>query len=249
MRIARLDRMPLKRKLAVVMIAVMAVSFALCASIVGVYGYRVGHREMREHLEILSSAVGDNCSAALVFDDETAAGEILSALAFEPAIIGAVLFDKRSNAVATFREGAPSGKPRGIMRVDRRITVEGDTVGYLTIWAETSEIAEELATAAVVAITGFLVAALVLLFVFNRMQPVLMAPLVDLHDTIRRIVRTRDYSIRAPRTVGDEMNDLVVAISDLVAQVEERIPNATAPPTTAGTSRPVPAEESPVRTR
>lgn len=247
MRNARLDHMPLKRKLAMVMIAVMAVSFALCASIVGVYGYRVGHREMREHLEILSSAVGDNCSAALVFDDERAAREILSALAFEPAIVGAVLCDKRSNAVATFREGAPSGKPRGIMRVDRRIAVEGDTAGYLTIWAETSEIAEELATATVVAITGFLVAALVLLFVFDRMQPALMAPLLNLHDTIRRIVRSRDYSIRATRCAEDELNDVVMAFNDLLAQLEERAPDVRAPTTPAAMD--AQADEIPVKTR
>jgi methyl-accepting chemotaxis protein len=136
------------------------------------------------------------------------------------------------------------------MRVDRRILVEGDTVGYLTIWSETAEITTRLATSAVVAITAFVVATLVLLFVFDRMQPVLMAPLVDLHETIRRIVRTRDYSVRAKRTAADELNDVVVAFNDLLAQIEERdsAPAAAATPATPANAT-TPSDEMPVRIR
>ncbi len=238
-RMAWLDRVPLKRKLAALMVLVMGASFGASALITGIYGYRADRRAMEHHLDILASAIGDNCSAALVFDDEAAAAEVLSALVSDGSITRAVLTDEHAVVVARFPAGQPGAEwPdgghgslfEGELRADRSITVDGRTVGYLSIRAETAAILTRAATEAVVALTAFLVGVLVVLMLFERMQRLVTAPLVDLQETVRRVVRSRNYSLRAARSADDELNDVVMAVNDLLAQMEahvgERAPSA-----------------------
>jgi methyl-accepting chemotaxis protein len=205
---------------------------------------------MQQHLHILASAIGDNCSAALVFDDEAAAAEILSALSFDKSVTRAVLTDPRSAVVARYPASEGTGLVvDGSLRVDRAISVDGRTVGYLTIWAETDNIAAHTAMEGVVGITAFVVGILVVLLLYERMQRVLNAPLVELHDTIRRVVRSRNYAIRAERSAEDELNDVVMAVNDLLAQVEEqtaaaRASNSAEPAAHNSTAAPAGAPET-----
>jgi methyl-accepting chemotaxis protein len=124
---------------------------------------------------------------------------------------------------------------RGGIRVDRRIVVDGKTVGYLSIRAENAAIVGRLATEAVIAITAFVLGVLVALFLFEKLNHTIMAPLVELHETLRRVVRSRNYSIRATRKADDELSDVVMAVNDLLAQVEATTASSSlssTPPTT-----------------
>jgi len=73
-----LHPMRIKRKLTLIMIGVMALSFGVSALIAGVYRYRSDRNGVEHHLSVLASAIGANCSAALVFDDEAAASRCAS---------------------------------------------------------------------------------------------------------------------------------------------------------------------------
>jgi methyl-accepting chemotaxis protein len=218
------------------MISVMAASFVLSAIIAESYRYRSDRNSIQHHLSVLASAIGANCSAALVFNDEAAASEVLSALQFDRSITCARLTDARSKLVASFGSCAAtdgsSDDPHpshGRIRIDQRIVANGRTVGYLTIWGETSEVNERMANEAVVSITTFVLGVLVVLMVFERMLRLINKPLVDLHETIRHVVRSRNYSLRAARVAEDEIGDVVVAFNQLMEQIEER----TAAPETA----------------
>ena len=234
----------LKRKLTLIMIGVMAASFALSALIAGGYRYRSDRNAIEHHLSVLASAIGANCSAALVFNDEAAASEVLSALQFDRAITCAMLTDDRSKLVASFgncagSDGTASGpSAHGRIRVDQRIAVDGKTVGYLTIWGETSEVAERMANEAVVSVTAFALGVLVVLMVFERMLRLLNAPLLDLHETMRRVVRSRNYSIRAAKLADDEIGDVVVAFNQLMDQIESGAVASTPTPQPTGAAAP-----------
>lgn len=226
----------LKRKLTLIMIGVMAASFAVSSLIAGAYRYRSDRKAIEHHLVVLASAIGSNCSAALVFNDEAAASEVLSALQFDRSITCALLTDARSQPVASFGTcDASPGDPdtganakRGRIRIVQRIVADGKTLGYLTICGETSQVAERMANEAVISITAFVVGMLVVLMVFERMLRLLNAPLVELHETIRRVVRSRNYSLRATKVADDEIGDVVIAFNQLMGQIEESVPS-TAP--------------------
>jgi two-component system, NtrC family, sensor kinase len=247
-----------KRKLTLIIIGVMAAAFALSTVIAESYRYRSDHNGLQHHLSVLASAVGANCSAALVFDDKAAAAEILSALQFDRAITCAILTDARSKEVASFGNCVTSSavdaplNPKddpftGHIRVDQRILADGKTVGYLTIWGRTNEITARMANEAVVSMTAFLLGVLAVMMIFERMLRLLNAPLVELHDTFRKILRSRDYSLRATKHGDDELGDLVVAFNQIMEQVEERIPPVPADaqePASPGADPAVPAPET-----
>lgn len=249
------QHMGIKRKLTLIMVGVMAVSFAVSSLIAGVYRYRSDRNDITHHLSVLASAIGANCSAALVFDDEAAASEVLSALQFDRSITCAMLTDESSKLVASFGNcGTPGSHDdentaRGHMRVDQRIEAGGRTVGYLTIWSETSAVSERMANEGVVSVTAFVLGVLVVMMVFERMLRLLNAPLVELYETVRRIVRTRNYGLRATKVADDEIGDLAVAFNQLMEQIEERstsgaVPEAL-PPAAEVPAPPAPTETQP----
>lgn len=241
----------IKRKLTLIIVAVMTVSFAISALVSGIYRYRADRAAVEHHLGVLASAIGANCSAALVFDDEKAALEVLSALQFDRSITCAVLTDERSTQLASFgncgtdHEAHTIVKPeRGEIRVDQRIVVDGKTVGYLTIWGRTADINQRMANEAVVGITAFVVAVLFILMVFERMLRLLNSPLVELEETIRRVVRSRNYSVRATKVANDEIGDVVVAFNQLMEQIEGGAVPSTPTPQPAGAAVTVPPTET-----
>jgi methyl-accepting chemotaxis protein len=244
----------IKRKLTLIIVAVMTVSFAISALVAGIYRYRTDRAAVEHHLGVLASAIGANCSAALVFKDERAALEVLSALQSDHSITCAVLTDERSMQLASFgtcgsgHDAQTGAKPeRGELRVDQRIVVDAKTVGYLTIWGRTSDINERMAKEAVISITAFVVAVLFILMVFERMLRLLNSPLAELEETIHRVVRSRNYALRAAKTSDDEIGDVVIAFNQLMEQIEESAAPATSnssaaqPPSPA--DAPVPATE------
>jgi methyl-accepting chemotaxis protein len=244
----------IKRKLTLILIAVMTVSFAISALVAGIYRYRSDRAAVAHHLSVLASAIGANCSAAVVFNDESAAMEVLSALQFDHSITCAVLTDDRSAQLAAFgtcgtdHSSENMGTQRGEVRVDQRIVVDGRTVGYLTIWGRTSDVTERMANEAVISITAFVVAILFVMMLLEYMLRLLNSPLVDLEETIRRALRGHNYSVRAVKLADDEIGDVVVAFNQLMDQIEERLtPAATTPaPAEPGAAAPAPdAEPSP----
>jgi len=240
----------IKRKLTLIIIAVMTVSFAISALVAGIYRYRSDRAAVEHHLGVLASAIGANCSAAVVFNDESAAMEVLSALQFDRSITCAVLTDDRSLQLAAFgtcgteHSSENADTQRGEVRVDQRIVVDGRTVGYLTIWGRTSDVTERMANEAVISITAFVVAILFVMMLLEYMLRLLNSPLVDLEETIRRALRGHNYSVRAVKLADDEIGDVVVAFNQLMDQIEERMTAPATTPAAAEPGAPAPAPDA-----
>jgi len=251
--VRRFHDIRLKRKLTLIMIGVMAASFAVSTLMAGAYRYRSDRKTIEHHLSVLASAIGSNCSAALVFNDEAAASEVLTALQFDRSITCALLTDERSQRVASFGTCAnvddakgDANAQGGRIRIDQRIVADGKTVGYLTLWGETSQVTERMANEAVISITAFILGVLVVLMVFERMLRLLNAPLVEFHETIRRVVRSRNYSLRATKVADDEIGDVVVAFNQLMEQIEHgAVPPSPASQPTGAVAPASPAEPHP----
>lgn len=60
---------------------------------------------MQGDLKTISEIIGDGCTAALIFDNETDAKETLSALKAEKNISGAVILDRTGNKFAAYQRG------------------------------------------------------------------------------------------------------------------------------------------------
>lgn len=54
------------------------------------------------------------------------------------------------------------------------------------------------------------------------MQRTISGPIIGLVEIANRVSQTRDYSLRAQRTTGDEIGQLVEAFNGMLAQVERQ---------------------------
>jgi hypothetical protein len=98
----RLKNTPIQRKLMSVILLTSAVVLILMCSaymIIGYYSYR---GILKSHITTVGEVVANNSTAALAFESEKDAREILQALRAEKEIVAACLYDKNNKLFAQY---------------------------------------------------------------------------------------------------------------------------------------------------
>src|ERR1700720_1637061 len=92
----------LRRKQTLIMMLTSSIVLLLaCASFV-TYEVIAFRGELVESVSVLAGAIGNNCAAAIDFNDPKSAVETLSALQADPEIIGACIYTKGGEAFASY---------------------------------------------------------------------------------------------------------------------------------------------------
>ena len=206
----------------------------------------------RDDLATTARIVGDHASAALAFQDDKAAAEILAALRAKRWIESAQLHDAHGKLVATFQNadaerlpesadgdaGAPvspaslredlgvRSSAHGDLACVAEITGGGQLLGFVRIVKSGDE--ARLWLRETVSIIALASAAMLLLTVVIAIavQRWMIRPLRTLHGVMQRVSSTGDYGARVPVEGRDELADLAVAFNAMlerVRQSEERL--------------------------
>lgn len=186
-----------------------------------------------------SAIVGANSVTALMYDDQQAAEDTLSALRGSPHVRAAVILRNDGTVFARYKRetsDAPQIKPRlGTDNVNgywilgrqiqfgHRIVFADRTLGAVYLLADTTELSHRAAQfgwmSAVILALCFLIAVAATATVRHLVSD----PLTDLAKTAQVVSRERDYSVRAklPRS-GDELSFLVQSFNEMLEQIQER---------------------------
>ncbi|MCQ8128753.1 ATP-binding protein [Methylomonas rivi] len=221
-------RISISRKLAKILF-IMAASTLLVATLsLSIREYNALQDSIGKKLTLTADILGQNCSVALLFDDEKTAKEILGALAHDPDIIDAVI-QTRTNAVfvgyskpaSHWRSFWPAFIPKS-RQVNRLIFHNNENlVGQITLTADLNRhYSALLRNTAINASIVFIALGVSGLFVF-RLQRSLVRPILVLADTARRIAEHNDYSLRSEYTGNDEISDLSDAFNSMLAQIQQ----------------------------
>jgi signal transduction histidine kinase len=183
----------------------------------------------------LADAIGSNCTAALLFKDHASAHEIISALASDPKIQEAALFQKNGTVLAeylridsrTSHSFQPSINATTYFQgksliVFRTIVMDHEYVGgiYIRISLDPlrSLFARIAATIMVIAV-GIL---FLTYFFASRMQKLVSQPVLDLAQAVKSISQQKNYDIRASKTTQDEVGDLIDGFNEMLDQIQKR---------------------------
>ncbi len=98
----------------------------------------------------------------------------------------------------------------------------GETVGALTITADTSELGEKIGEIVWDAFVAALFSATMALLLALRMQRGVTNPIIDLVHVMRRVRETDDFGARAKRARQDETGELVEAFNDMLDKIQDR---------------------------
>lgn len=186
---------------------------------------------MQVRIQILAA----NVAGPLAFSSEEDAAEVLGALAADPEVVVAGLFDRAGEVVAGFpdKRAVEKLKLRPVSTVDHSFENGGMWVwapvkhgerrlGTLALKHSLAQMRLAIAQVAAVS-TGLLLLALALsYFIAAGFQRVISAPLLALADVARRVGDTRDFSLRVARVGDDEIGLVARQFNSALAAIQQR---------------------------
>jgi len=238
------ENLPIKQKLIIIIMGLSALMLAGGFSLVVIEKYYSYRTALVHNIGTLADALGANSTAAIAFNDETTANEILSALSVEPNIVVATIQTNDGKLFAHYlkQQKKPfnlndytqishnifmeksSGYAFHTTYFDlvRPITLAGKTIGSITIRTELNNLYRSLLIFSLVAFAGFLILALITLFFATRLQALISTPIAHLAKTINTVTKDKNYGARAKKTTNDELGILIDGFNEMLEQIQDR---------------------------
>jgi signal transduction histidine kinase/uncharacterized membrane protein affecting hemolysin expression len=243
-----LQDMPIRRKLMLIMLVITVVVMVLMRGAFFIYEYTIFRRALVGQVTTLGQILASNSSAALAFNNQDDAHEILAALKGEKHIVAAALYDRDGRFFAHYPStlaaedfpAAPGSDPyrfagthlegfEPVLQRDRKLGTL-----YLKFDSGTP-IREFIWGSAKIAVTVMVLVLAVAYIVARRLQKQISDPILALADTARTISGRRDYSLRAAKRGDDELGQLTDSFNQMLDEIqqlnrglEERVAERTA---------------------
>jgi len=210
-----------------------AVVMVACGTLL-VYEVITFRRAMVRTLTTLAEVIATNSTAALAFDNRADAANVLSALAAEPHLAAAALYDADGRLFATYPAGGggagvpPSAGAPGARFTMRELSVSQPVrngtrrLGTVYLRSDLSAMYERFSLYGGMIVAVIVVSGLVAVVLSARLQHHVSRPLLALAGTAQIVTRERDYSIRAQRVSDDELGELTDAFNAMLERVQEQ---------------------------
>ena len=189
------------------------------------------HKQMQSHLATLAQVVGENSTAALVFDDKPAAREMLEALRTESPIVTACLYSPEGNLFAEYlRQPAMRqcpklaggwSTPSTFTAAARRLERRGDFAGTIYIESDLSDLRMKWIRLCGIA-CGLLFAVLILSALLGSMlQRRILRPIDELARAMQAVTAHHDFSARVSPAGKDEIALLGRGFNSMLRELEK----------------------------
>jgi signal transduction histidine kinase/CheY-like chemotaxis protein/HAMP domain-containing protein len=228
-----LTNMPLRRKLVAVMLLTSTAVLALtCAAFVA-YDFVTERGRAAQKLTTIAEIIATNSAAALAFDNQADATQVLAALDAEPTIEAAALFDGDGQLFATYPDGVtaqdlPHTPGQAGLHFEHGALIGIEPVvqsqrqwGTLYLRSDMGPLYDRLRVYMTVATLVLVISSLLAYLLSNLLQRQISRPIHALVETARAVSDRRDYSVRAPQIAGDEMSALTTAFNHMLTRIQE----------------------------
>jgi PAS domain S-box-containing protein len=224
------------RKLTLFVVLSASAALLLAALAFGAYEIAVYRDVAVRELSAEARIIATHTAGALSFDDPRTAEDTLRALAAEPHVGAAAIYDRRGRVFAAYaRAGAPVAYPlklpsgpahvlaEGHVDLFEPVRLDGELLGTVFIRSELTEMRSRLARYGEIGAAVLAVSLLVAIAVASRLQRVVSKPIVRLAETAHAISKEQSYSVRAAAHEGrDEIGLLVGAFNEMLDAIQAR---------------------------
>jgi len=230
----KLKDAPIQRKLQSVILLTCVTVLLLIVSAYLVLEYYSFRKAEQNTVATLGKVIASNCSAALAFDSQKDANEILNALKANPDIVAACLYDKDGKIFVTYPQhlsaknfaSAPGWSgyriTDGNIEGYTEVAQENKKLGTLYLKSDLEAMYEQMRQYAAIGIL-LLLGSLLVAYVLSRLlQKSISEPILALEQTAKAISENRDYSVRATQFGNDEMGSLTNAFNGMLTQIEDQ---------------------------
>ncbi len=225
---------PIQRKLmTIVLLTSGTVLFLTCTAFFA-YEIVTFPQATARQLSTLGEIIAINSTAALAFDNQSDAAEVLSALKAERHITAAALYDRHGAPFATFPASAatsvfPSSPGADGHRFENAhlITVQpvlqdGRRLGTLYLQSDMEAMYQRFRLYGGIAAVVMVVSLLLAYLLSRTLQRRISRPILALAETARAISDRGDYSVRATKLGEDELGLLTDAFNQMLTQIQEQ---------------------------
>jgi signal transduction histidine kinase/ActR/RegA family two-component response regulator len=234
-RSSRFRDLSVNKKLLLVITLTSCIALLIACGAFVTYDLVSFRQKMVEEISILAEIIGNNSSAALVFDDPESASEVLSALGARPSIHSASIRTVGGQIFASYSRSGESGQLEGAvpdnvserfeggyLHLSRPIVLEGETVGSVHVRTDLSEFSARTQRYSTIVVIVFLVSALVALWLSSRMRAMISSPIRDLAEAANRVSGEQDYATRVAKRGNDELGVLTDSFNGMLGQIQRR---------------------------
>jgi len=228
------NNMSLRRKQTLVIMLTNSIAlFLACAAFV-TYDLVTFRKQLVMEVSILADAIGNNCAAAIDFNDPKAASETLAALQANSHIVEACVYSRVGAVFAVFqRDPAASFVPPSVqskpqyftrtrLHLFRPIKQKSELIGTIYVSSDLKHIWSRLARYMGIVALVFLLSMLVALALSSQLQRLVVSPVLHLAKVARWVASEKEYSVRATKHSNDELGQLVDGFNEMLAQIQSR---------------------------
>jgi two-component system, sensor histidine kinase len=223
----------IRSKLLLLIVAVTFIALLLSGAALLLYEAQSQQDRWIADLEVQADILGRSSSAAVAFDDRRVAQDNLEPLRLRPAIVAAAIYDENGSLFASFardeHERPPAALPlRSFAEVvGQRVSllkpiIEADAVRGAVYLRTKYVIAERIGRYAVILAGVMVLSLMAAVAVGVWLQRRITRPILAVAETAHKVVDTRDFSLRVPKTTSDEIGNLVDAFNTMLGEIGTR---------------------------
>src|ERR1700722_9432469 len=186
-------------------------------------------------LSTLADMLGANTAAALAFNDQKTAQEMLGALRAEPHVLGAFLYDSQGHVFAEYHRKdlvsgfiPPAPRPDGAqfdkqsLTLFRGVFLNREKTGSIAIVSDLGAFRDKLREYIKIAMVVLFVCVLATYVVSSKLLRIVSDPILQLAEMAGRVSEQEDYSLRATSHGNDEIGQLIGSFNQMLERIQQR---------------------------
>ncbi|HEY1763737.1 MAG TPA: ATP-binding protein [Opitutaceae bacterium] len=228
--------MRIRRKLMMIMLVTCVTALLAMRATFFAYELFAFRKTTLHQLTTVGEITAANSTAALAFENQADADEILAALAAERHIVAAALYDRNGQLFSRYPKSLKSGELPSAPAADGYRFEGSFLVGYQPVSQDSSirigtlylkfdtgtVTTDWIVVTLEIAALVMGVVILIAYFVSRALQRQISEPVVALAETARAVSERQDYSVRAVKRSGDELGELTDAFNRMLEQIQEQ---------------------------
>ena len=226
---------PIQRKLMTIILLISGAVLLLTCSAFFAYELLTFRQTTVRQLSTLGEVIATNSTAALAFQNQNDAQEILTALKAERHVVAACLYDDAGNLFAKYPEelpadAFPAAPENDGYRFGRSylagyqpvVQDRGHRLGTLYLKSDLGAMYERLRLYGIIIVVVITLSFILACMLSKMLQQQISEPILALAETAKAISTRGDYSVRATKLGKDELGLLTDAFNQMLTQIAEQ---------------------------